>query len=46
LVEMQLECDAPTDSNAYAYAMAFVQDVNWYEIAKHVLENAKEALQD
>lgn len=45
LVEMQLECDAPTDSNAYAYAMAFLQEVNWYEIATHVLQNAKESLE-
>jgi len=44
LVEMQLECDAPTDTNAYAYAMAFLSDVNWYEIATHVLENAKSKL--
>jgi len=44
LVEMQLECDAPTDSNAYAYAMAFLNDVYWYEIATHVLQNAKDAL--
>ena len=45
LVEVQLECDAPTDSNAYSYAMAFLANVNWYEIATHCLQNAKQKLE-
>lgn len=45
LVEVQLECDVPTDSNAYSYAMAFLGNVNWYEIATHCLQNAKQKLE-
>jgi len=25
------------------YALAFMSDVNWYEIAEHIIENSKEA---
>ena len=27
------------------YALAFVSDVNWYELAEHMIEEAKEAAQ-
>ena len=30
-----LECDCPTDSLAFDYAMAFLDDVNWHEIAEN-----------
>jgi hypothetical protein len=34
-----LEADCPTESLAFDYAMAFLDEVNWHEIA----ENRKEA---
>lgn len=33
-IEM-LEADCPTDSLAFDYAMAFLDDVNWHEIAEN-----------
>jgi hypothetical protein len=47
LVEHQLECEVEhSDSKVLAYALSFLGDVNWYEIAQHVIENAKEAYQE
>lgn len=35
-----LECNEK--SLAYSYAMAFMSEVNWYEIAQHLLEDYKQ----
>ena len=35
-----LECNEK--SLAYSYAMAFLSEVNWYEIAEHLLEDFKQ----
>lgn len=43
LVEHQLECEVQgTDSKVLPYALAFLSDVNWREIAEHLIVNAKE----
>ena len=31
---------------AVDYALAFLSDVNWYEIAKHMIEDHKEEITD
>lgn len=31
---------------AVDYALAFLSDVNWYEIAKHMIDDAKAEMQD
>ena len=42
LVECQLECEVQgTDTKVLAYALSFIGDVNWYEIAREVIANAK-----
>jgi hypothetical protein len=33
--------DSSTDGLARDYALAFLSDVNWYEIAKHMIEDAQ-----
>ena len=33
--------DSSTDGLARDYAMAFLSDVNWYEIAKHMIDDAQ-----
>ena len=33
--------DSSTDGLARDYALAFLSDVNWYEIAKHMIDDAK-----
>ena len=33
--------DSSTDGLARDYAFAFLSDVNWYEIAKHMIDDAK-----
>ena len=38
-IEDSLTLGADDDSKAYQYAMAFMSDVNWYEIAHHVAES-------
>jgi hypothetical protein len=43
LVEHQLDCEVQgTDTKVLAYALSFIGDVNWYEIANHLITNAKE----
>lgn len=37
-VESVLTNDADETSTVYSYAMAFLSDVNWYEIAEHLAE--------
>ena len=37
-----LEADCPQESLAFDYAMAFLDDVNWHEIAAHIAEALKE----
>lgn len=41
-VEEIVACDAK-EGIALDYAMAFLSDVNWHEIAKHLIENAYES---
>jgi hypothetical protein len=41
-VDEILQDDSP-NGLCYNYAHAFVSGVNWYEIAKHLIENYKEA---
>jgi hypothetical protein len=41
-VESVLTNDATEGSTVYSYAMAFLSDVNWYEIAEHLTEDWKE----
>jgi hypothetical protein len=31
---------------AYDYAMTFIKDVNWYEIAEHMIEDYKEEIKE
>ena len=33
--------DSSTDGLARDYALAFLSDVNWYEIAKHMVDDAQ-----
>ena len=33
--------DSSTDGPARDYALAFLSDVKWYEIAKHMIDDAK-----
>ncbi|WP_276834347.1 DUF7249 family protein, partial [Chryseobacterium cucumeris] len=40
--EMVLNEDAPADSFALAYALAFLNDVNWTEIASSMIETYKD----
>jgi hypothetical protein len=35
--------DETSDGLAKDYALAFLSDVNWYELAEHMIENEKEA---
>lgn len=42
-VESVLTNDADESSTVYSYAMAFLDDVNWYEIAEHLMADWKEA---
>lgn len=37
-VEELLSIDTPNEL-AYSYAYAFIEQVNWYEIAEHLLED-------
>lgn len=39
---MDLIFDCQSHGLAQDYARAFLADVNWYEIAQHMIENAKE----
>ena len=39
-----LECNEK--SLAYSYAMAFLSEVNWYEIAEHLLEDFKQGSEE
>lgn len=39
MVEMNLESEARPQSLVFAYAMAFISEVNWREIASHIVEN-------
>lgn len=41
-LEEFLLMDVKEDSLIASYAMAFISDVNWYEIAKHINELQKE----
>ena len=43
LAEELLATDTHEGSIAYSYAMAFLSDVNWTEIARHMIENYSEA---
>lgn len=38
IAEELLAADANEGSLAYTYAMAFISDVNWTEIARHMIE--------
>jgi hypothetical protein len=38
IAEELLATDANEGSLAYSYAMAFISDVNWTEIARHMIE--------
>ena len=42
LAEGLLANDAHEGSIAYSYAMAFLSDVNWTEIARHMIEEHSE----
>ena len=37
-----LEGDVPPDTLTFSYAMAFLSDVNWIEIAQHLIDEHKE----
>lgn len=39
--EVYIEDTSTEDGLARDYAMAFLSDVNWYEIAKHMIDDAK-----
>ena len=43
IAEELLANDANEGSLAFSYAMAFLSDVNWTEIARHMIENYSEA---
>lgn len=45
LIEMSVR-DPNAPNLAFDYAMAFLSDVNWYEIAKHMLEDYKEEIEE
>ena len=40
-VEESLELDCNNETTL-SYAMAFIDEVNWYEIATHIIENIEE----
>ena len=42
IAEELLSYDTNEGSLAYSYAMAFLSDVNWTEIARHIIENYAE----
>jgi hypothetical protein len=39
--EVYIEDSSTEDGLAQDYAFAFLSDVNWYEIAKHMIDDAK-----
>ena len=39
LAEYYVECSSEQGGFARDYALAFLSDVNWYEIAKHLVED-------
>jgi dTDP-4-dehydrorhamnose reductase len=39
--EVYIEDTSTEDGLARDYALAFLSDVNWYEIAKHMIDDAK-----
>jgi hypothetical protein len=41
-VESVMADDVEESSIAYQYALAFIADVNWYELAQHLLEEWNE----
>jgi len=41
-VEESLSCTNGVNNMAWEYAMAFISDVNWYEIAEHLIEEEVE----
>jgi hypothetical protein len=41
-VEETIELGATEGSCALCYALDFISDVNWYEIAEHITKNIKE----
>ena len=43
IAEELLANDTNEGNLAYSYAMAFLSDVNWTEIARHIIENYSEA---
>lgn len=42
---VQEHIEETSDGIAKDYALAFVSDVNWYELAEHMIDEAKEAAQ-
>lgn len=36
---LEMDCD---NSNTLSYALAFISEVSWYEIAEHIVENMME----
>ena len=45
-VEEILCQDCDPSRLAHSYAMAFINEVNWYEIAKHMIDSYEEANHD
>ena len=43
LIEMSVR-DPNAPNLAFDYAMAFLSDVNWYEIAEHMIADRKEEI--
>ena len=43
IAEELLANETNPEGLAYSYAMAFLSDVNWTEIARHMIENYSEA---
>lgn len=43
IAEELLSHEANPEGLAFSYAMAFLSDVNWTEIARHMIENYSEA---
>ena len=39
--EVYIEDSSTEDGLARDYALAFLSDVNWYEIAKHMIDDAQ-----
>jgi hypothetical protein len=39
--EVYIEDSSTEDGLARDYALAFLSDVNWYELAKHMIDDAK-----